>query len=316
MRILTFTVPPELDGARGKVFLRGYCGLSYRMVRSLKEVPDGITADGQLLRTIDRVRAGQCVTVRLPDDTRPMQSARALPIAIVHEDDDVLVLNKPAGMPTHPSAGHPDDTLANAVAAYMAEKGAHCVFRPINRLDRNTSGLLVAAKHAHAAARLSGRVEKIYFAVTEGIPPASGTVDAPLRPMAGHGIRREIGPGGVPAVTHWRTMATGAGHALLRVTIDTGRTHQIRAHFCGMGFPLAGDDMYDGATDRIARHALHCAAVRFAHPVTGAPVLCTAPVPADFAALLRGCGMAVPSPADALPFDGECPDSARSYRIK
>ena len=311
MRILTFTVPPEMDGVRGKVFLRSVCGLSYRMVRSLKEVPDGITADGQLLRTIDRVRAGQRVEIHLPADVRPMQTPRVLPLTVVYEDDDVTVLDKPAGMPTHPSAGHADDTLANAAAAYFAAKGVSCVFRPINRLDRNTSGLLVAAKHAHAAARLSGRVDKIYFAVTEGIPPESGTIDAPLRTMEGHGIRREIGAGGAPAVTHWRTMGVGADHALLRVTIDTGRTHQIRAHFCGMGFPLAGDDMYDGTTDRIGRHALHCAAVRFAHPVTGRTVVCTAPVPEDFAALLRGCGIAIPNSTDALPFDGEISISDR-----
>lgn len=302
MRILEFTVPETYHNKKAKVFLRGGCGLSARTLIRLKQTPDGITVNGRLLRAIDPVQAGQVVTLRLPEENHPMQQPVAMAVPVVYEDEDVLVLNKPPYMPIHPSAGHECDTLANAAAAYYASKGEHCVFRPINRLDRNTSGLAVTARHAHAAARLSGRVEKIYLAVTQGIPAPSGTIDAPLRTMEGHGIRREIGEGGETAVTHWRTLAAANGHALLRVVIDTGRTHQIRAHFSCTGYPLAGDDMYDGATDRIPRHALHCAAVRFLHPITGVPVVLTAPLPPDMAQLLAGLDLPIPEISSLLPF--------------
>ena len=294
MRVLEFTVPPAYHGVKAKVFLRSFCKLSARTMIRLKQVPDGITSDGRLLRTIDPVQAGQVILLRLPEESHPMQQAVTLPVSVVYEDDDVTVYDKPPYMPIHPSAGHACDTLANAAAARSAARGTTELFRPVNRLDRNTSGLAVTARHAHAAARLSGQVEKVYLAVTEGIPPVEGTIDAPLRPMEGHGIRREIGAGGEDAVTHWRTLATGNGHALLAVVIDTGRTHQIRAHFACTGYPLAGDDMYDGHLDYIGRHALHCAAVRFTQPVTGRSIQLTAPLPTDFCRLMERLSISMP----------------------
>jgi 23S rRNA pseudouridine1911/1915/1917 synthase len=294
MRVLEFTVPPRYDGVKAKVFLRSFCQLSARTMIRLKQVPDGITADGKHLRTIDPVHSGQIVVLHLPEESHPMQEAADLPVPVIYEDDDVTVYDKPPYMPIHPSAGHACDTLANAAAARSAARGTVELFRPINRLDSNTSGLAVTARHAHAAARLSGKIEKIYLAVTEGIPPASGTIDAPLRTMEGHGIRREIGDDGEQAITHWHTIATGSGHALLRVVIETGRTHQIRAHFSCTGYPLAGDDMYDGHSSHIARHALHCAAVRFIQPITGEVIRLTAPLPEDFLRLLASLSISEP----------------------
>lgn len=302
MRVLEFTVPQEYHGAKAKVFLRSFCKLSARTMIRLKQSPDGITILGKTLRTIDPVQAGQVVRLQLPEESHPMQQAVACIVPVVYEDDDVTVYDKPANMPIHPSAGHACDTLANAAAARSAARGEVALFRPINRLDRNTSGLAVTARHAHAAARLSGRIEKIYLAVTEGIPPISGTIDAPLRPMEGHGIRREIGPGGESAVTHWHTIAAANGHALLRVTIDTGRTHQIRAHFACTGYPLAGDDMYGGSLTLIPRHALHCAAVRFTQPVTGETILLTAPLPEDLRCLLTALSIETPEVSSLLPY--------------
>ena len=302
MRVLEFTVPPQYDGVKAKVFLRSFCKLSARTMVRLKQVPDGITADGRLLRTIDPVRAGQMVVLHLPEEPHPMQQAADLTVPVVYEDEDVTVYDKPPYMPIHPSAGHAGDTLANAAAARSAARGVVELFRPINRLDSNTSGLAVTARHAHAAAQLSGKIEKIYLAVTEGIPPVSGTIDAPLRTMEGHGIRREIGEGGERAVTHWQTIAAGSSHALLRVVIDTGRTHQIRAHFSCTGYPLAGDDMYGGHTGHIARHALHCAAVRFVQPVTGEVLCLTTPLPEDFCRLLEALSISVPDISALLPY--------------
>lgn len=300
LRELHFTVPEEFDGARGKFFLRSFCGLSYHTVQELKKVESGVTADGVLLRTIDRVHTGQRVVIRLPQEAERPQQAVDLHVPVLYEDGDVLVFDKPPFMPVHPSAGHAGDTLANASAAYLQQKGECATFRPVNRLDRNTSGIVVTAKHAHAAYALTGTVQKAYLAVVQGCLTGKGTVDAPLRRMEGHGIRREIGEGGERAVTHWRALACGKGHTLLAVRLETGRTHQIRAHFSSLGFPLAGDDMYDGSTELIARHALHCGRAAFPQPVNGEKVFLHSPLPQDFCALLLRCGMDPQAAEDGL----------------
>lgn len=296
MRILRFTVPQEYDGAKGKDFLRRYCGLSYRLVVALKQIENGVTADGNVLRTIDRVKSGQTVEIRLSDeDESPQECAESGDAAVLYEDDDVLVFDKPAEMPVHPSKLHPNGTLANVAAKYSRSKGESISFRPINRLDRNTTGIVVTAKNSYAAAKLSGKTEKIYFAVIEGILEGKGTIDAPLRRKEGHAIQREIGEGGETAVTHWESIAVGEGHTLLKVMIETGRTHQIRAHFSSLGYPLAGDDMYGGSTDKISRHALHCAVLWFSHPVSSETVTVKSALPRDFADLLEKCKMVPPS---------------------
>lgn len=291
MRILRFTVPQEYDGVRGKSFLCNYCGISYRTVLALKQVENGVTADGRLLRTIDRVRAGQQVEIHLPEDRERPQEASGQIVPVAYEDDDLLIFDKPAEMPVHPSAGHATGTLANASAAYLAAKGERVTFRPVNRLDRNTTGLVVTAKNAYAAARLAGKVDKFYYAVVQGTLTGNGVIDAPLRRKEGYGIRREIGEGGETAVTHWESLACGEGHTLLKVHIETGRTHQIRAHFSSLGYPLAGDDMYDGSLALIARQALHCAEIWFTHPVSGEALRLSSPLPEDFRKLLCKLGM-------------------------
>ncbi len=300
MRELQFTVPPEFDGARGKFFLRSFCGLSYHMVLELKQVQNGVTADGMLLRTIDRVHAGQTVVIRLPSERERPQQAVEIHVPVLYEDEDVLVFDKPPFMPVHPSAGHADDTLANAAASYLQQKGEAATFRPVNRLDRNTSGIVVTAKHTHAAYALTGAVQKAYLAVVQGILTGEGTIDAPLRHKEGHGIRREIGEGGERAVTHWKALSQGNGHTLLAIWLETGRTHQIRAHFSSLGYPLAGDDMYDGSTELIARHALHCGRAVFPQPVNKKLILLHSPIPQDFCGLLQVCGFNFETAEDGL----------------
>ena len=147
---LTFTVPAEYDGATVQNFLRRGCGLSWRMVVKLKQVPGGISADGVALRTIDRVAAGQRVELILPEDSVRIEGVE-LPLSVVYEDESLLLVDKPPYLAVHPSAGKPEPTLANAVVAHFEREGQPLSFRPINRLDRNTSGLLLAAKNAHVA---------------------------------------------------------------------------------------------------------------------------------------------------------------------
>ena len=293
METLTYTVPPSYDGETVQSFLRRGCGLSSRMVVRLKQLPAGITADGAPVRTIDRLRAGQIVLLTLPEDAVRIEGAD-LPLVVVYEDDQVLLVNKPPYLAVHPSAGKPEPTLANAVVAYYAAQGTPRSFRPVNRLDRNTSGLLLAAKNPHAAYALTGKCRKAYFALVLGRLQGSGTIDQPIRVKEGCCITREVGQGGKASVTHWESLAASDEASLLRVVIDTGRTHQIRVHLSWLGHPLAGDTMYGDDQTVMARHGLHCGEMTFPHPLSGEPLRFFSPLPEDFCQALVRCGLPLP----------------------
>lgn len=293
MREIAIKVPPAWDGAMAKRFLRGYCELSHHLLVSLKAYPNGITMDGALLRAIDPVQAGKTVVLRLPEDQH-LPAPVPLPLYVVYEDADLLVVDKPPFMPVHPVHGHLEDTLANAAAFYLEEKGEVCAFRPVYRLDRDTTGLVVAAKHSYAASRLAGKIEKVYYAVVQGWLEGSGRIDAPIRRREGFGIQREVGDGGEPAVTCWEALGYGKGHTLLRIKLETGRTHQIRVHFSHLQMPLAGDDMYGGSRQWINRQALHCGSARLTHPLTGKALRWESPFPKDYLQLLESCGLPAP----------------------
>lgn len=290
MRTLEFPVPPEYGGIRLKSFLRGYCGVSARLMIRLKREPNGITVNGAQAIVTRVLCAGDTVRLNLPDDEKQPEPA-PYPLSVVLEDDDLLVVEKPAGMPMYPSPGHDRDSLANAAAALFLERGRKIAFRPVYRLDRDTTGLVVLAKNAYCAARLAGKIQKEYFAVCEGILSGTGVMNAPIGLKSGHRVQREVTPNGERAVTHWRALCSGGGHTLVGVCLETGRTHQIRVHFAHMGHPLAGDDLYGGSLEQIERQALHCGNVRFAHPVTGAAVALQSSFPRDMERLLRACGM-------------------------
>ncbi len=285
MRALTFTVPPEYDGSTVGKFLRYGCRVSARLVTKQKRVEQGITLNGAHIRTIDPIREGDIIGLNIPDDARPAMAAGAA-ANVAYEDEDIIILEKPTGLPVHPTRGHFDDTLANALAAYLARKGQTAVFRPINRLDKDTTGLVVVCRHAHGANMLHGRMDKTYYAVCQGELEGSGTIDAPIRRRENAGIRREVGEGGQRSVTHWKALCSKGGMTLLEIALETGRTHQIRTHFADvMNMPLAGDTMYGGTTELIGRQALHCGRVSFNHPVTGQPFELHSPLPDDMMAL-------------------------------
>lgn len=245
----------------------------------------GITANGAHIRTVDILHSGDVVALNIPDDAKPAQAVE-LPLDIAYEDDDLAILEKPSNMAVHPTHNHQGDTLANAFAAHTAANGCAATFRPINRLDRDTTGLVVVCKHSHSANQLHGHLNKVYYAVCEGELSGCGTIDAPIRRVEGGGIRREVGEGGQRCVTHWQALSSADGLTLLRIILETGRTHQIRCHFaCFMGMPLAGDDMYGGRRELIGRQALHCGQVEFVHPETGEPMCIRSPLPPDMAAL-------------------------------
>lgn len=285
MRALTFTVPPECDGSTVGKFLRYKCQVSARLITKQKRVDQGITLNGAHIRTVDPIHAGDIIGLNIPDDPRPAMAAGTA-ASVAYEDEDVIILEKPIGVPVHPTHGHFDDTLANALASYLAQKGETAVFRPINRLDKDTTGLVVVCKHAHGANMLHGHMDKTYYAVCQGELEGSGTIDAPIRRRENAGIRREVGEGGQRSVTHWKALCTRDGMTLLEIALETGRTHQIRTHFADvMNMPLAGDTMYGGSTELIGRQALHCGRVSFDHPVTGEPFELYSTLPEDMLTL-------------------------------
>lgn len=284
MRILEFTVPEEYDGVKLKGFLHGFCGISVRQFAGLKRLPGGVLRNGLPVIATDVLRARDRIRVAFPDDDK-FQKPVCLPFEPIYEDEDVFVLAKPSGMPMYPAPGHDCDSLANAVAYYWMKSGRRFSFRPVYRLDKDTTGIVVLAKNSYSAFRLAGKIEKLYLAVCDGPLRGGDKIDRPIGLMPGHTVQRAVTPGGAGAVTLWRCLAGDDARSLLAVRIRTGRTHQIRVHFSDCGHPLSGDDMYGGSRRFIPRQALHCAQVRFRHPVSGRMLKFRCALPADMGAL-------------------------------
>lgn len=286
-RSLTFTVAPDETFRRVQAILRAR-GVSRRLLTRLK-MDGGILRNGEAVRAIDMTAPGDVLTIFLPeDDARPSID---FPLDIVYEDEDILVVNKPAGLATHPTRNHQGVTLAGAVSAHLG--GA--AFRAIGRLDKGTSGLVLCALHGYAASNLDGRAQKTYYALVHGEYHGTGTFTGAIyRPKPNCTLRAvrpegaESQPGDLPAVTHWEALARAGGVSFLRVTLETGRTHQIRAHFAAGGTPLVGDDYYGAPPRPEGRPFLHCGEMAFTHPVTGENLRFTADLPVEFIAFLGG----------------------------
>ena len=286
---LKFIVPQSCSGKLLRDFLRTECEVTSTLLKSLKQEYNGILCNNTHARVTVRLCAGDEVTLNLPGDT-PEITAVDLPFKILYEDEHLLVADKPPYMAVHPVHGHIDDTLANACAYHAEQLSEKWTFRAINRLDRDTSGVVLIAKNAYSAPILTSTVKKKYIAVCEGIIDIGGTVNKPIRLKEGHSIQRETGEGGVYAVTHYKPIQTGNNHTLTEFELETGRTHQIRVHMASIMHPLAGDDMYGGSLQYIKRQALHCTKISFKHPVTKETLVIQSPPPAEFYNVLKGCG--------------------------
>lgn len=285
MRHIEFIIDESYNGKRVNVYLRGCAKLSARLVNSLKRVDKGITLNGEHTRTIDILHTGDVLAVNIPEDASQIEPID-YPIDIVYEDDDVLLINKPAGLAMHPTHNHQGDTLANAVAAYFKRKNKNVTFRAVGRLDKSTSGLVLVALNKLSASKLSGKYQKTYYAVAGGEYHGKGTVNKPIYRPDPMKTLRAVGETGDVAVTHWEALATNGKCSLLKIHLETGRTHQIRVHFSSMGTPLCGDDMYGSCDTRIARAALHCGEIDFVHPVNGKNMHFSVPVPDDMLAII------------------------------
>ena len=278
-------IPETCEGRLLRSYLQFTLGLSTTALSRLKKDERGILVNGEHVTVRYVLHAGDVLSLSL-DDTPDTATETVLPaqgpLDVLYEDEGLIVLNKPAGMPTHPSHGHLTDTLANALAYRFAGEGVPFVFRPLGRLDRNTSGVVVCGKTQAVAGFLGGclcerRVIKRYVALLDGEIGAdrlTHTIDLPiLQPAAGVKMRTVCDPdtpGAQEARTTWRVLACGSGHTLVLASPITGRTHQLRVHFAALGCPITGDDVYGTPSPLIGRHALHCASLSLPVPFFGA----------------------------------------------
>lgn len=278
MRVIHFEIKEKDNNKQIKEFLRDF-GVSSSLLTKLKQTENGITVNGNFARTIDRLSIGDKLVISIQNKGHMPKPLENNMVQSVYEDEDILVLNKPFMMPVHESRNHQGDTLANAAACYMESDTA---FRAVYRLDRDTSGLVLIAKNELAASKLAGRIKKDYYAICEGVLTDSGTIDLPIRRVRDSIIKRGVFSDGEKAVTHWNAVKSNGESTLLKINLETGRTHQIRVHFSHIGHPLLGDSLYKGNCDQITRQALHCKTIYFTHPVTEKPMVIDSNFPEDF----------------------------------
>lgn len=258
-----------------------------------------VTKDGAPVKKNYKTAPGDTFVVTLPDAAPSELVAQDLPLDVVYEDDDLIVVNKPRGMVVHPAPGHEDGTLVNALLAHCGDSlsGVGGALRPgiVHRIDRDTSGLIIAAKNDYAhqflSAQLAGHtLARTYECIVVGnLRENSGTVDAPIARDSRDRKRMAVVPGGRRAVTHWEVIARYPGYTHVRCRLETGRTHQIRVHMAYLGHPILGDTVYGArkAVPGLTGQCLHAVGLQFIHPRTKELVSLTCPLPDEFTAMLR-----------------------------
>ena len=288
MQMLHFRVPTSCNGMRLNIFLRTM-GVSSACIKAVKYQGTGfcVRLGDEVIpvHTDYRVATAQIVSFALPPEPPTAVQPEPLPIDVIYEDEFAAVLNKPAGIAVHPTLNHTSGTLANGWLYRLKCRVEDGVFHPVNRIDKNTSGLELCAQNAFAAPELAKTAQKCYLALVEGpLPVGPGRIDVPIARRGDSIIGRCVREDGKPSVTEYTVLAASASHALVSCFPVTGRTHQIRVHFSWLGHPLAGDSLYGGHTDIIARPALHCAVLRFNRPADHEPRRVQSPLPEDFLA--------------------------------
>ena len=303
---MTFSVSAEFDGKTLLEFIRGYCGVSRGALIKLKKLPMGITVNGEHATVRAILKKGDAVILQLEDresDVNPyVESTGEMP-EILYEDEAVIAVNKPPFMPTHTSYLHRDDALSNAVCLYMKNKGEPFVFRAVNRLDRDTSGVVLIAKNRLYSSKLSkalenGEFRKTYIAILDGKTDESGRIEGYIRREGESIVKRvfekESSEGSDYSVTDYKRLGFTENNSLVCAFPITGRTHQLRLHFASLGAPICGDTMYGKGSELINRHALHAYSLSFPSPTDGRRITVYAKLPEDMNEAAQSLGLDIP----------------------
>lgn len=290
-RIIMYHIKKSEQDFTVKQFLKSK-GYSAQSMTELKKRPESVLRNSLPVFMTHRLNADDILQIHIMEENSskniiPVQ----LPLHIVYEDKDLMIADKPAGMPIHPSSNNRCNSLGNAVAWYFAQQHIPFVYRCINRLDHDTSGLTIIAKHMISAGILSAMAAekgnqgicREYLAIVRGkVVPPEGTINAPLSRKPGSIIERTVDfQHGERAVTHYRVLKEENNHSLVSLALETGRTHQIRIHMKYLGYPLIGDYLYNPDMEHISRQALHSCRLSFTHPITGQKMDFSAPLPED-----------------------------------
>ena len=293
-RNIDYIIDEDSAGLRVEQFLRRkrYSGQN---LSEIKRMPKSILVNGVHYYMRQEISKGDHLQVRICETQNSEKiPPTKLPLDIIYEDEDLLVLNKPAGMPIHPSLNNYTNSMANALAYYFQSQGKPFIFRCCNRLDRDTSGLTIVSKHLVSGSILSDmtkyrEVHREYLAIARGsVTPSEGTIQAPLGRKEGTIIERTVDwEHGEDAVTQYKVVKEANGHSLVSLRLETGRTHQIRIHMKYLGYPLIGDYLYNPDMEYMTRQALHSHHMEFTHPITGEHMSFTAPLPEDMARVMQ-----------------------------
>lgn len=292
MSRFSYTVMAKDHGYSVKELLRKQFTFSARMMTRLRQ-SQGIALNGQWVKLHVQPKPGDVITIDLPEETSYF-APEPIPVLPVYEDADLLILDKPAGYVVHPTNGKPCHTIANGIAQYMIDTKQQFKIRFVNRLDMDTSGLLIVAKNAPCQEDLvrqmkENKIIKKYIAVVKGnVKENAGIIDLPIGKPDPAQIPRAVWAEGTPSITHYTVLERyDAGYSLVELLLETGRTHQIRVHMSHLGHPVVGDALYGGENPLlIERQALHAAHLSFLHPITGERISLSAALPHDILMLI------------------------------
>ncbi|MHB8126822.1 MAG: RluA family pseudouridine synthase [Desulfitobacteriaceae bacterium] len=285
-----YTLQPEDTAKKYLEILKRKFHFSNKLLQTLKQ-GEKVWVNGQFTYLTTRGQAGETLSINFHTPEASNLDAEPLPLEVLYEDDYLLAVNKPAGQVVHPNPRYPTSTLGNAVANYWQTKGESHTFRPIHRIDRNTSGVIVIAKNKFAHQQLAwqlehGQILKRYLGFVSGkVPLITGELNGAIGFAPGSFIKRQVQTNGLPALTRYRVLRQYLQAALLEFELATGRTHQIRVHCQSLGHPLLGDDLYDGDISLINRQALHSFMYCLKHPATGQQLVLRARFPNDLVIL-------------------------------
>ncbi len=294
VRKLEYKIDETWDGKTVKALLQ-HEGFSSRVISGLKKNPKGICIGNKKVTVLKVLHTGDTLIIRVrnrPEDEAADRILPAdIPVEVLYEDEDVAVVNKPADLPTHAAQNNHDRTLGNAMAFHWQQQNKRYIYRPISRLDKDTTGVLLIAKNAHAAGKLGNalkakEIKRRYIALVSGFLQGEGTVSLPILRCEDSIIKRRVGSPAeendqTRAVTHYRVLESGEAYSVVLLQLETGRTHQIRVHMSAIGHPLCGDWLYGQENGLTKRPALHSYDVSFQHPLSGEMMKFTASLPKD-----------------------------------